>query len=782
MNLKWIREFFLSPDSLTRVMKWLSGTIQRYLNNQETHQQLKEKNLELEAKNQELIQLNERLNRLNILLEEKFKEAQHLANVTKYSHDAIYTRDLKGIITSWNRSAERIFGYKPEEIIGQSVEILIPEDLKSSFKNEFTEANEGNEVVHARTKRLTKSGHLVDVEVSVSPIKDEQGNIVYISVITRDVTEKKKIEMEKAELYQKEREARLWEQKQTGRLSALVKAGLLITSSLNLDQVLDSILRLCTEIMGVKNGSIMLINDQQELTRVATMGIVKELQYSSLKVGESLSGWVASSGEPQTVLDMVSCSLYKFPEFGEKCGLKSYLGAPLKIKDKTIGVLNIYTLEPREFSRDEIDLFSSFANQAAIAIENARLYEALRGHIEQLAMAQAQLVQAEKLASLGQMLSGIAHELNNPLTSVYLYAQLILSDSNLSQKIRSHVQNLQHEVERAIKIIKNLLTFARKRPPQRQNLDLTEVLENTLDLLAYELNVNNIEVVRQLDSQLPQTIGDYNQLQQVFLNLIINAKQAILEARPEGGTIYVTTRLIKQPEEVPSSEELLHPRFPFIQISIRDNGVGISEENLKKIFDPFFTTKEPGKGTGLGLSVCFSLVQQYEGKIYATSQLGKGSTFFVELPVKDFKKEDEVPKELFVSEFQPDVPGKKILIIDDDEAIVEVIERILSKDHEVDQAISSYIALEKLEKSHYDLILMDFKMPGISGQKLYEHIAQRNPELSKHIIFMTGDVVGEETQKFLESLENQVMVKPFNLDELKQAVQKVIKRQTENRK
>jgi two-component system NtrC family sensor kinase len=229
---------------------------------------------------------------------------------------------------------------------------------------------------------------------------------------------------------------------------------------------------------------------------------------------------------------------------------------------------------------------------------------------------QEQLMLTDRLASIGELASGIAHELNNPLTSIIGFSQLLMERKDTADDVKEDLGLVHGEAQRAAGIVKNLLTFARKHAPVKQLSQINGIIEDVLRLRAYEQKVSNIEVIKQFDPKLPQTMIDHFQIRQVFLNLIINAEYFMIEAHNRG-TLTITTK---------SSDSI-------VRISFADDGPGISKENLSRIFSPFFTTKEVGKGTGLGLSICHGIVAEHGGSISARSQLGKGTTFVVELPI-----------------------------------------------------------------------------------------------------------------------------------------------------
>ena len=227
-----------------------------------------------------------------------------------------------------------------------------------------------------------------------------------------------------------------------------------------------------------------------------------------------------------------------------------------------------------------------------------------------------QLQVAGRLAAVGELAAGVAHELNNPLAAVQAFAQLLVDRDDLDETIKSDVETIYEEVQRATKITNNLLSFAGRHKPEKRLISINDVLERSLELHAYLMRINNIEVVKKLDPGLPTTMADFHQIQQVFVNIINNAEQAMTEANGKGKLLVKAERLGEM-----------------IRTTFTDDGPGIPKENLNRIFDPFFTTKGVGKGTGLGLSISFSLVQEHAGHLYIESKLGEGATFIVEIPI-----------------------------------------------------------------------------------------------------------------------------------------------------
>jgi two-component system NtrC family sensor kinase len=246
---------------------------------------------------------------------------------------------------------------------------------------------------------------------------------------------------------------------------------------------------------------------------------------------------------------------------------------------------------------------------------NFKGYVGINKNITERKRMEEQLMLTDRLASIGELASGIAHELNNPLTSVIGFSQLLLEE-DISPNLKEDIGTIYSEAQRASTIVKNLLTFARKHAPMRQLSQINNILEDVLKLRSYEHKVNNIELKKRFAADLPEIMVDYFQMQQVFLNIIVNAESAMLEAHGRGKMVITTAR-----------------NNHTVKVSIADNGPGIAKENLRRVFDPFFTTKDVGKGTGLGLSICHGIVTGHGGRIYAEGAVNEGATFVVELPL-----------------------------------------------------------------------------------------------------------------------------------------------------
>jgi len=338
------------------------------------------------------------------------------------------------------------------------------------------------------------------------------------------------------------------------------------------------------------------------------------------------------------------------------------------------------------------------------------------------------------------------------------YAHFLLDRKDIPEDIRRDVEVINEGAQRVARVIRKMLIFARQTKPERTYVDINEIINTTLDLRAYSLQNNNVKVVLQLDPDLPMTVADPGQLQQVFLNLIINAETEVKLAHG-GGKLAIKT------EEIDNN----------IRVSFKDNGLGIAKENLERIFNPFFTTRKVGQGTGLGLSVCHGIVTEHKGRIWAESQPGKGATLIVELPIVTEHKQLEMPEPVIQEPHK--VPRAKILVVDD-EAVVRqfVSEMLIDEGHEVEALDSAEVALEEIKNKDYQVIMLDIKMPGMSGIELYRHFQKISPALAEKVVFITGDVMGAGTMAFLSKTKVPYIIKPFDAKQLKAKVNRILVR------
>jgi two-component system NtrC family sensor kinase len=393
---------------------------------------------------------------------------------------------------------------------------------------------------------------------------------------------------------------------------------------------------------------------------------------------------------------------------------------------------------------------------------------------------QEQLVQVEKLAVLGELVSGVAHELNNPLTTVLGYAQLLQSEPSLTPSMERKINQIHDEAARASRIVANLLAFARREEPTPHLLQLNDVVKGTLDLRSYQLVMQNTRLEAIYSPNLPNIRGDAHQLQQVLLNIIGNAHQAMQEWRG-GGEIIFTTQAVETPQG------------PHVRLTVSDNGPGIKPEHLRRVFDPFFTTKPAGEGTGLGMSISQDIVVRHGGRMWVESEPGEGARFYLDFPVADASETanmgdiSDVTRDENAVSAAPDDSEKsegkllsgtgqspksaEILVVDDEEPVVMLISEVLALDgHEVTAAYNGAEALALLQTREFDLILSDVRMPAVGGPTFFEILQTTRPDLLPRVVFVTGDTVSKSTQEFLRRAGRPMLPKPFDPERLRELV------------
>jgi signal transduction histidine kinase len=398
---------------------------------------------------------------------------------------------------------------------------------------------------------------------------------------------------------------------------------------------------------------------------------------------------------------------------------------------------------------------------SVLLVENGKLYFELdrqNRSLEAIVRERTErLLQSEKIATMGSLLAGVAHELNNPL-SVVLWQTHLLRESAREPGIAAGVEKIMTGADRCVRIVRNFLALARQQPPERSQVGLNGLVEDSVELLAYELRNDNVQVVLSLADDLPILWADSHQLQQVLVNLVTNAHHAVRQRPADARMISITTRS-------DSAYRRAH-------IEITDTGPGIHAEIRGRIFEPFYTTKPVGQGTGLGLSLCRGIIEEHGGTITVESEPGRGTTFEITLPVTVRPSRIDTPT---ASETPAPVGTKTILVVDDERDLAEILVEALGREgHRVEMAGNGADALRRLEQHGYDLVVSDTKMPVMDGVQFFHEIERRFPRLCKRIIFVTGDVLDPEKRRFLESSGAPFLTKPLDLGEVRRVVRRVL--------
>ena len=318
---------------------------------------------------------------------------------------------------------------------------------------------------------------------------------------------------------------------------------------------------------------------------------------------------------------------------------------------------------------------------------------------------------------------------------------------------RTAAETIYSEARRASRIVQNLLTFARQHKSEKGPTQINQVLDDTLELRGYELRVRGIDVRREYDESLPDTMADAHQLQQVFLNLITNAEQAMEQRDGHHHRLTVRTRR----------------GADAIRIEVEDTGAGIPPNLIERIFNPFFTTKPTGTGTGLGLSISLGIVREHEGRIWAENAAQGGARFIVEIPVTQPRAAGELTAAAPVP--SPESDKLRVLVVDDEASVRVSLQRYLAgKGHDVETTPSGEDALARLKASQYDAVIVDMRMPDLSGEQLFERLRSNDPAHAERVIFTTGDLVNEQMRRFLDGTGRPCVPKPFEFASFEQAL------------
>jgi CheY-like chemotaxis protein len=373
------------------------------------------------------------------------------------------------------------------------------------------------------------------------------------------------------------------------------------------------------------------------------------------------------------------------------------------------------------------------------------------------------------MESIGTMAAGIAHDLNNILTPILLSADLLHEEERPDMR-ESLLANIEESAKRGANVISQVLTFARGSRGETSSMQLRQIVEE-VEKIARETFPKNITVSNLVSRDFWPVKGNSTQIHQALLNLCINARDAM----PDGGALVLSGTNEEIDEAFASKEQGAKPG-QYAVLEVTDSGTGIPPEIISRIFDPFFTTKEVGKGTGLGLSLCYGLVKEHGGNITVTSQPGSGAVFTVELPATDdIGAADPATPVSSSPDNSQEGTGKKILLVDDEEMLLEMLRDGLKRHgYEVFTASNGEAALRELHAQKIDAICCDIKMPGLNGRQLYDWIRAGRPEFAHRIIFMTGDIINESLQMFLDQEHLLCLNKPFALDELRRTIQSLL--------
>jgi two-component system NtrC family sensor kinase len=671
--------------------------------------------------------------------------------------EGVFVATPDGDLLDCNNAFVTMLGYSSrDELMALdlgSVLHAVPEE-REAFRKEIETHN------YVRNFEITlrrKDGTLLVVAQSCFATRDTNGNIERYQGFVLDITEKKRSE---DEMRRRNRE-----------LNALNAMAVIATQSFDLDEILNLTLRQVISLFGAETGSVYLAAEPEGTYRRRAGGGPRSearVQMAEAVFPEGLGDLVMLSRAEVVTQDFVPHLPPAVVEFMCADDLPFWIWVVLWSKDKPLGIMGIASRQDRHYSSNDENLLVAISRQLATTIEKVQLYEETCRAYEDLRRTQEQLLQSEKMSAVGQLISGVAHELNNPLTAILGYAQL-LESAGLDDRSADYVAKLFKQAQRTHRVVENLLSFARQRKPEKQQVDLRKVLEESLTLREYDLKVHNVSLEREIAAELPSVVADPHQLEQVFLNIVNNALDAMVENHGDsngngsgqsngkgngtncgegsrGGVLKV--RVFK--------------KDAFVCVEFDDSGPGFKDPG--RIFDPFYTTKAVGKGTGLGLSICYGIVKEHGGEIVARNRKEGGATIEVRL----LAGEKPALPETVAPRRRESVLKGRVLLVEDEEAVLEFERDVLvGAGAEVTTSMSVADTQERLRQSVFDVIVMNGRMPGgYSARGMYDWIAQNCPGLENGLLLTFSTVTDEPTRNFLQEKSVPSLSKPFEVADL----------------
>jgi PAS domain S-box-containing protein len=649
--------------------------------------------------------------------------------------EGVFISTPQGQFLDFNDAFLRILGY-------ESHDELLREDISAhlyvnpaDWERRQRLLNDYGEVVDFEFQFRRRDGEIRTAHESSFATRDEGGRVIAYQGFVLDITEQKQAD---------------WDIRRRNRaLLALNAIGELLNQSSVLEEGLTAALLKVTELFSADAASVYFFDEEaKSLKQAAAVGYQSEWlgREEVVPVQTALIEQIRQAHA--TVLSGALPGLPdRIQELHKQEGIEVSQVVVLWAKDRIMGLLVIGCRDQRAFSTADLNLLFAVGNQMATTIDKSLLLAKTREAYDSLRQAQEQLLQSEKMAAVGQLISGVAHELNNPLTAILGYSQLLQSEESLQSRNADYLEKLYKQAQRTHHIVQNLLSFARQHKPQRAAVQLNHILEETLLLREYDMKLNNIVVHREFDSNMPETPGDFHQLEQVFMNILNNAVDAIREkGRP--GEIWIRT-------------EAAGDR---LRVEFTDNGPGVS--NPHRIFDPFYTTKPVGKGTGLGLSICYGIVKEHGGEIQVRNSPPRGATFTITLPLLPVKSQASAKNAAPLPQF-----SGSVLLAESEESVLQVEREILlAAGGTVRVARSAREAIDILECEAIDAIVADADMSGASsGASLYQWIEANRPELAGRIVFTTSQP-GDQVPNRFHNAGSVLLRKPFLREKLCETV------------
>ncbi|HZU42848.1 MAG TPA: ATP-binding protein [Terriglobales bacterium] len=652
--------------------------------------------------------------------------------------EGVFVCSPEGRLLDCNKALVRMLGYSTrEEVLALNLnDCYASADQAASF---LAQMQSHNFFRNFEVELRKKDGSLLPALQESFATHDAEGKLDRYQGFFLDVSEKKRAE---DDMRRRNRE-----------LHALNAIAVISTQSFDLDEILNRALKHIVSLFAAESGSIYLVDTKPKLRRRAAWGNSPSVdRFAEVEVPEDFWLFVVRSRAEFFTHHNLSAVPVFVSEMLHANQMKSWMGVILWSKDQPLGAVGIASRDAREFSGNDESLMIAICRQLSTAIEKIRLYEESCRAYENLQRAQEQLLQSEKMSAVGQLISGVAHELNNPLTAILGYAQLLENEA-LDAHAQDYVRKLFKQAQRTHRVVQNLLSFARQHKPEKLEVDLRRVLEETLLLREYDLKLNNIQVVRDFERDLPAVIADPHQLEQVFLNIINNAADAILEKEKQGR---LQVRVFSRGQQV--------------CVEFQDSGPGISDP--KRIFDPFYTTKTVGKGTGLGLSICYGIVKEHGGEISAFNAADRGAVIQISLPASGKVRQPLATPATPAREL---VLHGRVLLVEHEQAVLDFEREVLAgAGAEVVSATKIEEAQSLLKQQQFDGLIVSAGSPGNwKGDELLSWLSRNHPGIEKHVLFIFSGSAPPDLQP---GSSPGFLVKPFDIGSLIGATRRLLQK------